>query len=520
MIRLMKVGAGSPPASRFLLATAPASTRSKRLRLTQLMALGVACLVAPAFAGIETAPEAGPEPTLTPSDAALLDQIETRSAVYFLEQTDPQTGLTRDRAPTDGGTGKGPASIAATGFALTAWCIADARGQLPDGEALRRVRRTLRFAANHAQQVHGWFYHFLQPHTGKRAGNSEVSTIDTALFLQGAILAREYLQDDETSRLVDKIYRRIDWQWAQHDRVTLTMGWKPETGFLPARWDSYSELMGLYLLGLGAPHNPLPNNAWHAWSRHRETIAGRTFMHCGPLFTHQYSHAWFDFRGVRDAYADYWQNSVEATLAQRDWSAQQGYRFPHWSLDLWGLTASDAPKGYRAWGTPARDRDESDGTLVPCAPAGSLPFAPRECLTDLHRMLEVGGGKIWGRYGYADAFNPETGWVSSDVIGIDVGITLIMAENFRSGLVWRCFMQAPEVQRGMELAGFAPAPVSTPAPRAPTLIVSFDEPATWRTTTPAEGEQPFSMPKPVGDPPRHYDGIVAGDVERRIARRA
>jgi hypothetical protein len=212
--------------------------------------------------------------------------------------------------------------------------------------------------------------------------------------------------------------------------------------------------MGLYLLGLGAPARALPWPAWDAWRRPRTTVAGHTYIACAPLFTHQYSHAWFDFRGVRDGYADYWQNSVDATLAQRAWSAEQTQRFPHWSTQLWGLTASDGPRGYMAWGTPGTAKDESDGTLVPCAPGGSLPFAPQECLTDLHQMRSLGSPKVWGRYGFADAFNPETGWVSPDVIGIDVGIMLVMAENLRSGLVWRHFMQAPEVQRGMHIAGF------------------------------------------------------------------
>jgi len=483
---------------------------------TLALALGV---VSPARAAAET--DVANTPTLSDTDTALLDQVENRAVRYFIEQTDPVTGLTRDRAPSDGAKAKGPASIAATGFALTAWCIADSRDELPDGEALRRVRRTLRFAVNHAQQVHGWYYHFLLPHTGARAGNSEVSTIDTALFLQGAIFAREYLQDEEVDRLVDKIYRRIDWEWAQHDRVTLTMGWKPEVGFLSARWDSYSELMGLYLLGLGAPNHPLPDNAWHAWSRRRETIAGHTFIHCGPLFTHQYSHAWFDFRGLRDAYADYWQNSVEATLAQRAWSAQQAHRFPHWSNDLWGLTASDAPQGYRAWGTPARDGDDNDGTLVPCAPGGSLPFAPQECLTVLRRMREIGGDRLWGRYGFADAFNPETGWVSGDVIGIDLGITLVMAENLRTGLVWHDFMQAPEVRRGLELAGFGP---SSPAPalhESPTLIV-FEDSVLFLPGHGATTEKPLTRdPEPTRDTPLRYYGIaVSMDVERRSSRRA
>ena len=182
----------------------------------------------------------------------------------------------------------------------------------------------------------------------------------------------------------------------------------------------------------------------------------RSFIQCGPLFTHQYAQGWFDFRGRRDTYADYWQNSVDATLAQRAWSATQHQRFKFWSADLWGLTASDSAHGYVAWGTPTPiEPDQSDGTVVPCAPGGSLPFAPAECVTALRRMREVGGPRAWGRYGFVDAFNPQTGWASNDVIGINVGIMLVMAENLRTGLVWDRFMRAPEVQRGMRLAGFS-----------------------------------------------------------------
>jgi hypothetical protein len=391
----------------------------------------------------------------TPGDEALLETLGRRAVRYFTDHSDPATGLTRDRAPKDGSPSGASASIAATGFALTAWCIADARDWIAPGEALHRVRTTLRFAADRVEHEHGWFYHFVDPRTGRRAGASEASTIDTALFLQGAILAREYLHDPETTRLVDRIYSRVDWRWALDGGQTLTHGWRPESGFIPHRWSRYSELMGLYLLGIGAPANALPASSWTAWHRGpRGTIDGREFFKGGPLFTHQYAQAWFDFRGLRDAYADYWQNSVDATLAQRAWFAAHNASHPQWQGAMWGLTASDSATGYRAWGTPG-NREPLDGTVVPCAPGGSLPFAPEECLAALRAMRDAGGAGVWGRYGFVDAFNPSTGWTGPDVIGIDVGITLVMTENLRSGLVWRSFMCAPEVQRAMLLAGFA-----------------------------------------------------------------
>jgi hypothetical protein len=389
-------------------------------------------------------------------DRIFLEDIQRRAVLYFVEQTDPESGLTRDRAPANGGDSNYPSSIAASGFALTSWCIADARGWMEPGEARGRALRTLRFVAENVAHEHGWFYHFIYMQTGERAWRSEASTIDTALFLQGALAAREYFDDPEIRRWVNAIYARIDWQWAMNGGTTLSHGWKPESGFIPWRWDSYSELLGLYLLGIGAPANALHPESWNAWLREPVvSYGGRTFVDCGPLFTHQYAHAWFDFRGQRDGHIDYWRNSIEATLAQREWSADQSGRFSRWSKDLWGLTASDSASGYVAWGGPGGSAAAMvDGTVVPCAPGGSLPFAPRECIAALRRMREVGGEKIWQRYGFVDAFNPQTGWASPDVIGIDVGITLLMAENLRSGLVWRMFMKAPEVRLGMWLAGF------------------------------------------------------------------
>ncbi len=395
------------------------------------------------------------EQRISVADALLLEQCQRRAVDYFVEQSDLASGLTRDRAPADGGQSNAPASIAATGFALSAWCVADDHGWLPPGDARDRVVRTLRFALEQTQQEHGWFYHFIDARTGQRVWRCEASTIDTALFLQGVLLAREYLHDAEVTALADRLYGRVDWRWALNGGHTLSHGWKPETGFLASRWDSYAEMMGLYLLGVGATNQPLPADAWQAWQRGpAERYGEHTFFSGAPLFVHQYTHAWFDFRGVSDGRADYWQNSVEATLAQREWSGAMAARFPRWSRVMWGLTASDSPRGYVAWGGPADDPHAADGTLVPGAPGGSLPFAPDECLDSLRAMRMIGGERVWKRYGFVNAFNPQTGWASPDVIGIDLGITLLMAENLRSGFVWRHFMAASEVRRGMKLAGF------------------------------------------------------------------
>jgi hypothetical protein len=392
-------------------------------------------------------------------DARFLDEIEQRALLFFLDHSDPVTGLTNDRAPADGKPSTAPASIAASGFALTAWCIGDSRGWISHGEALMRAETLLRFVYEKVEHEKGWIYHFVGSRDGRRAWRSEASTIDTALFLKGALMAREYFGTPAIRQLVDGIYSRIDWQWALNHGTTLSHGWTPESGFLKSRWDSYSELLGMYLLGIGAPSNPLPAETWQAWRRGPViTYGDRTFINCPPLFTHQYPQAWFDFRGRTDGLTDYWQNSVNATLAQREWCADLASKFAHWSLDLWGVTASDSAKGYIDWGGPQNGSARLDGTVVPCAPGGSLPFAPQECLRALRTMREIGGAAVWGRYGFADAFNPQTGWVSPDVIAIDVGITLLMAENMRSGLVWRTFMKAPEAQRGLKLAGFKDRP--------------------------------------------------------------
>ena len=389
------------------------------------------------------------------AEADFLDELEYRALTFFLDHTDPETGLTRDRAPTNGSASDAPASIAASGFALTAWCIGVERGWLDRDKALGLTLTTLRFADEHVAQERGWFYHFIDTSTGERHWSCEASTIDTALFLQGAVLAREYFNDAAVRELVDRIYARVDWSWALDGGRTLRHGWTPERGFLASRWDSYSELMGMYLLGLGAPAGGLPANSWSAWSRRTVAVQGRhVFISCPPLFTHQYSQAWFDFRGMHDGFADYWQNSVSVTLAQREWCASLASRFSRWSPQMWGVTASDSVRGYIDWGGPNNSGERLDGTLVPCAAAGSLPFAPRECLTALRAMRSAGGPALWGRYGFADAFNPQNGWVASDVIAIDAGISLVMAENLRSGLVWNYFMRAPEARRGMALAGF------------------------------------------------------------------
>jgi len=402
-------------------------------------------------------PGARPSAVLSPEDDAVLDELQQSAFRYFVEQADPKTGLVRDRAHADATPSAGKASIAASGFALSAWAVATQRGWTDRETALSHVRRALRFLADKAPRRHGFFYHFMEMDTGDRAWKCELSPIDTGLFFAGAIVAREYFSDAETTELVNRLFHDVDWEWFLNGGATLAMGWHDEHGFSRYRWDKYAEDMMLGFLGMGALERPLPVGYWDAWSRTPvDTYAGYHFIEGPQLFIHQFTHAHVDFRDLRDAYADYYHNSVLATLAQRQFCVDLRGEFPAWGMRLWGITASDSASGYKAWGGPPRTTEDNalDGTIVPCAAAGSVAFVPAEAMETLRYMRTAYGDRIWSRYGFVDAFNPGTGWVNRDVIGIDLGITLLQAENARSGFVWAVFMQAPEVQRALVRAGF------------------------------------------------------------------
>jgi hypothetical protein len=402
-------------------------------------------------------PGARPSAVLSPEDDALLDELQRSAFRFFAEQADPQTGLVRDRAHSDGSASPGKASIAASGFALSAWAVATQRGWTERDTAVARVRLALRFLAQKAPRKHGFFYHFMEMDTGARAWKCELSPIDTGLFFAGAITAREYFADPEITKLVNGLFHDVDWEWFLNDGKTLAMAWHDEEGFSRYRWDTYAEDMMLGFLGMGAVERPLPTGYWDAWERMPVgTYDGFHFIEGPQLFIHQFTHAFVDFRDLRDAYADYFRNSVLASLAQRRFCSDLRNEFPSWGERLWGLTASDSASGYKAWGGPPRTEDANalDGTIVPCAAAGSVAFVPNEAMTTLRYMRTAYGDRIWSRYGFVDAFNPETGWVNPDVIGIDLGVTLLQAENARSGLVWAVFMQAPEVQHALARAGF------------------------------------------------------------------
>src|SRR5579883_408025 len=323
-------------------------------------------------------------------------------------------------------------------------------------QARERVLAALRFYAEKSPQEHGWFYHFVEIDTGERHGRSELSTIDTALLLAGMLTARGYFHgDSEIDRLVRAVWDRMDFQWFLNgDPNLLSMSWRPESGFNQHRWDHHCELGILYLLGIASPAKPLPVDSWYAWRRPTVTYAGHTYISgAPPLFVHQYSQAWIDFRGrreKREPHTDWFHNSVEATLAHRQFCLDLRDRFPGYSENVWGITASDSAHGYTAWGGPPATRN-IDGSVVPCAAGGSLMFAPEICVPALIEMRRRFGDRIYQRYGFADAFHPTNGWTDRDVIGIDLGITILSAENLRTGNVWRWFHRNPEIERAMRV---------------------------------------------------------------------
>jgi hypothetical protein len=386
----------------------------------------------------------------------LLSEIQRRAVQYFYEQADPYTGLVRDRARNSyAEDNRIVASIAATGFGLTALAIADRKDYLPRAEAFDRVYRTLEHLARRRDHVHGFYYHFMDMRTGDRAWNCEVSSVDTAWLLCGILHARAQFDSPRIDALAAEIMERVDWQWMLNGGELLSHGWTPERGFLPYRWDSYSELMAMYLLAIGAKNNAIPAESWDAWHRPVRAYEGLRWIDSDtPLFTHQYSHAFFDFRNRRDRYADYFQNSRLATEAHRLHCIALAKRFPWYGSNLWGVTASDSRNGYKPWGG-FDSRPDYDGTIVPCAAGGSLPFAPERCMAVLENAFDRFGVRVWGRYGFNDAFHPHANWTSPDVIGIDLGIMLTMAENLRTGAVWEAVMSTPEAARGVAAVGLA-----------------------------------------------------------------
>jgi hypothetical protein len=392
--------------------------------------------------------------SLSPEDDAFLEQLERANFRFFWEQADPESGLVKDRCNVRSTDNSVVASIASTGFGLTALCIGQQRGYVSMADARHRVLTTLRFLWQVMPNHRGFFFHFANIKSGERIWDSEVSSIDTAMLVCGVLTCRQHFGHSEIEYLAHDILNRIEWNWLSEDTTLLQHGWVPGGGFLPYRWDYYSELMMMYLLGMGSSSNALPPDAWHAWKRITFDYEGLRYIGSyAPLFIHQYSQAWFDLRDKRDRYANYFENSTVATEAHRRFCLELAKQFPDYSEDLWGITASDSAHGYVNWGGPP-EVGPIDGTVVPSAAAGSLPFLPAPTLRVLKNMKQRYGDHCWSQYGFVNAFNPLINWYDHDVVGIDTGITMLMAENLRTGFVWETFMKNPEAQRGLERAGF------------------------------------------------------------------
>ena len=418
------------------------------------------------------------------NDSDLLDHLQHAAFSYFLKTFNPANGLIADTSRENA-----PCSIAVVGFALSVYPIAVERGWMARADAVERSLAALRFFRHSDQSgeprasgYKGFYFHFLDMHSGVRVWNSELSMIDTALLLAGALTSGSYFaantnEEIELRELVDVLYRRVEWCWAQAGKSTLRQGWKPECGFLNYGWDGYNEGIVLYLLALASPTHPIGSGQYEAWTAtyQWENLYDIDFLYAGPLFVHQFSHAWVDFRGIRDRFmrekrSDYFENSRRATEVQREYARRNPHGLRGYDEDCWGLTACDGPSqllpegagerrdlsGYAARGVPY---GPDDGTLSGWAAVASLPFAPEIALRAVRSMRERYPEMLTSDQ-YASGFNPSMGatdraaWVSEGHFGLDQGIVVMMIENHRSGMIWRLLREAPVLRRGLRRAGF------------------------------------------------------------------
>jgi hypothetical protein len=400
---------------------------------------------------------------------ALLDTLQHTAFDYFWNEANPDNGLIKDRS-----TSWSPCSIASLGFGLSAICIGIDHGWVSREAGRERILTALNTLWNGPQGdgeagyigYKGLYYHFLDMTTATRTWSCELSTIDTALLFAGILDAKQYFDtgdplDGEVRALADSITHRADWDFMRNSGVGIRMGWKPTTGFSGyGTWVGYNEAMIMYILALGSPTHPVPSSTWYTWTSGYDwsTQYGYEYVIFPPLFGHQYSHCWIDFRYIQDAYMaargiTYFQNSRRATYAQRAYCIDNPGGFVGYGENLWGLTASDGPSGYGARGAPPPQND--DGTITPTAAASSIAFAPAIAIPALHNMYDTYGAQLWSTYGFKDAFNLTVNWWDTDYIGIDQGPIIIMIENYRTGAVWSRFMQDEDVQRGLVEAGFS-----------------------------------------------------------------
>jgi hypothetical protein len=426
-----------------------------------------------------TSQESPPSPVISAvpnpfaSDAAFLDYLQQANFDYFWYEANPANGLIPDRTAT-----YSACSIAAEGFGLTAIGIGIDHGWITRTQGAKRVLTALNTFYQGPQGTNdtgmigynGWFYHFLDMNSATRSPNSEVSSVDTVWLLSGILYAKQYFNgtnSDETGirTLADEIFNRVNWPWINRGGGAIAMGWLPESGFTTfGTWVGYNEGMMIYLLGMGAATNPIPASGWSYWTSGYSwaTYYGQSFVPFGPLFGHEYSHCWVDFRHIADAYMNdhsstYFENSRRATIAQQEYCIADPSGWSGYGSNVWGLTACDDPNvGYEAHGAPPAMND--DGTLAPTASGGAMGFAPDYALPTLEYLYNNYRTNLWTANGFRDAFNPSLSWYDTDELGIDQGPIVIMIENYRNQHPWQLFMQNPEIQRGLQQAGFVSLP--------------------------------------------------------------
>ena len=441
-----------------------------------------------------------PPRPMKPELPPLFDDIERRTFQFFWDTTNEQNGLTPDRYPS-----RPFASVASVGYALTAYPIGIENGWVSRSQAVDRTLVTLRFFRDLPSGPQrtgkggykGFYYHFLDMQEGRRYDSwVELSSVDTALLLMGVLFAQSYYDGDdarekEIRQIADTIYKRVDWPWLQRNKPLVSMGWFPESGFIQHDWMGYNEAMMLYILALGSPSHPLEPDAWTVWTRTYDNdwgvYQGQEYLSFGPLFGHQYSHVWIDFRDIQDPYMrergiDYFLNSRRATLAQREYAIENPMQWKDYGENVWGLTAGDGPQNttqeykgeqrqfrhYSSRGAGLRENFD-DGTIVPSAAISSLPFAPEVVIPTTVEMHKRYGDYLYSSYGFLDSFNPsfnydiplktgrlipDRGWVASDYIAIDQGPILAGIANYRDDFVWDVMKKNPYIRKGLERAGF------------------------------------------------------------------
>ena len=475
--------------------------------LTALITLVSACKQ-PADPSTQTKPEqpvagqamAKTAPPAKPELPPLFRDIERRTFQFFWDTTNEVNGLTPDRYPS-----RPFSSIASVGYALTAYPIGIENNWVSRNQAVDRTLLTLKFFRDMPQgpqatgkgAYKGFYYHFLDMQKGERYNSwVELSSVDTSLLIMGVLFAQSYYDRDdprekEIREIAEELYRRVDWNWLQQNKPLVSMGWFPESGFIPHDWMGYNEAMMLYVLALGSPTHPVSPEAWQVWARTYNddwgVYQGQEFLAFGPMFGHQYSHVWIDFRGIQDDFMrergmDYFENSRRATLAQREYAINNPMKWKDYGENVWGLTASDGPqqtvqefrgeqrefRHYSARGAGLRENFD-DGTIAPTAAISSLPFAPEIVIPATLEMHERYGEYLYSSYGFLDSFNrsfdfdiplktgrlvPGEGWVASDYIGIDQGPILTMIANYRNDFVWNVMKKNAHIRTGLERAGF------------------------------------------------------------------